>query len=296
MRQMATVLIVEDEDQLRRTLTLYLAHRGFTVAEADTVETAIEALQAFTTPFDAILLDINLSDGTGWDVLRYLQAHELAGGGSATTLSEEAQWQPRPRVIVMTAVRPAQCRLDEFRPAALLLKPFPIDVLMRLLDRVLARQPYAEAPHSPESAQRRAGSTSALDAHSPPAHEADVPLDDGELDVEDAFGDGDHDIEYWVRHGNRLVPATDDEVAQIHEWERESAALARLALLKRWQVHSRSRLARLMRGIASVQQRFGHSPPLLGSSGNDDRQCQQCPPAQPTQPHGYDEHMPETAT
>lgn len=38
-----------------------------------------------------------------------------------------------------------------------------------------------------------------------------------ELDVEDAFGE--HDIEYWVWCGNRLVPATAVQIAIIHEIE-----------------------------------------------------------------------------
>src|SRR5262249_48518786 len=92
---------------------------------------------------------INLPDGTGWDVLRYLSART----GRPPTTPATGQ----PRVIVMTAVRPAQCRLDEFRPAAFLLKPFPMDALVRLLDRVLARRPPAATtdPAGQESAQWR---------------------------------------------------------------------------------------------------------------------------------------------
>jgi hypothetical protein len=49
--------------------------------------------------------------------------------------------------------------------------------------------------------------------------------DNQEPDVEDAFGD--HDIDYWVWRGNKLVPATDEQVALLRERE----ALARLARL-----------------------------------------------------------------
>jgi hypothetical protein len=38
-----------------------------------------------------------------------------------------------------------------------------------------------------------------------------------ELDVEDAFSE--HDIEYWVWRGNRLVPATTAQIVIIHEIE-----------------------------------------------------------------------------
>ena len=41
--------------------------------------------------------------------------------------------------------------------------------------------------------------------------------DEGELDVEDAFGE--HDIAYWVWSGTRLVPATPDQIATIRERE-----------------------------------------------------------------------------
>lgn len=126
---MASLLIVEDEAQLRRILTLNLAHHGYTIAEADSVESAIEALKAFPHPFDAILLDINLPDETGWDVLRHLQR----------SVNGETTSERRPSVVIVTAVRPAQARLDEFHPDAVLLKPFPIESLVRLVERMLAK-------------------------------------------------------------------------------------------------------------------------------------------------------------
>lgn len=129
---MRRVLVVEDEHPLRRILTLNLARHGYTVAEADTAASAIESLHTAVraqAPFDLILLDINLPDQSGWDILRTLNAQRRARpdqpGGS-------------PAVIVMTAVRPQERRLREFRPAALLLKPFPIDALLRLIERVMA--------------------------------------------------------------------------------------------------------------------------------------------------------------
>jgi CheY-like chemotaxis protein len=129
---MSQILVIEDEAPLRRIITLNLARRGYTVAEADSVASADEALAATVEPFDAILLDVNLPDKTGWDVLRHLpetaRQHEAVG---ETGLH-------RPHVIVIAAVRPVQARLDEFHPDAVLVKPFPMDVLARLLERVLA--------------------------------------------------------------------------------------------------------------------------------------------------------------
>lgn len=54
-----------------------------------------------------------------------------------------------------------------------------------------------------------------------PANRAETECD---IDVEDAFGQ--HDVIYWVREGNRLVPATPTQIAAIQEHE----ALLRLAV------------------------------------------------------------------
>jgi DNA-binding response OmpR family regulator len=130
---MQSVLIVEDENPLRRILTLNLARRGYNVVEADTAEAALDAVRASVAgdiPFDLLLLDINLPDQSGWDVLRRLR--------------EDPQLAMRPpSVIVMTAVRPHDKRIAEFHPDAVLLKPFPIDALLRLSERVLTKQPAA---------------------------------------------------------------------------------------------------------------------------------------------------------
>lgn len=134
---MRSVLVVEDEYPLRRILTLNLARRGYTVAEAGSVAEAEEALESSESSglaFDLILLDINLPDQTGWDLLRHLSAHERA----------RTEPNSSPKVIVITAVRPAQCRLDEFHPDAVLLKPFPISTFLRLVERISVEHPVSE--------------------------------------------------------------------------------------------------------------------------------------------------------
>jgi DNA-binding response OmpR family regulator len=116
------VLLVEDEPTLRRVIARNLTSRGITVQEAGTAGEAIAAASA-SAP-DLLLLDINLPDQTGWDVLRELQR----------------RGQEVPTVIV-SAVRVSQRRLDEFHPLAYLPKPFPIEALLRI---VLDRQPPTE--------------------------------------------------------------------------------------------------------------------------------------------------------
>jgi DNA-binding response OmpR family regulator len=108
------VLVVEDEALLRRVIARNLTSRGVQVREA---ATAGEALEASSTELpDLLLLDINLPDRTGWDVLRALKQRNV-----------------RVPTIVVSAVRVTQSRLDEFQPLAYLPKPFPIEALLRLV-------------------------------------------------------------------------------------------------------------------------------------------------------------------
>ena len=108
------VLLVEDEPVLRRVIARNLTSRGVTVQEAASASEAIAAFNA--APPDLLLLDINLPDQTGWDVLRELQRR----GRAVPT-------------VIISAVRVSQRRLDEFRPLAYLPKPFPIEALLRLV-------------------------------------------------------------------------------------------------------------------------------------------------------------------
>jgi DNA-binding response OmpR family regulator len=124
---MARVLLIEDEEPLRRILARNLARRGHAVTEAANATDAIAALRTGGR-FDVLLLDVNLPDQTGWDVLRAMQGAAI------------------PPVIVLTALRPAQSRLTAFQPAAVLLKPFPIEALLHLVERVLGQAGAESAP------------------------------------------------------------------------------------------------------------------------------------------------------
>jgi CheY-like chemotaxis protein len=158
---MARILVVEDEAPLRRIIALNLVRRGHTVIEAESVATAQEALEAFASQFELILLDLNLPDQTGWDVLRTLerptdQSHQ-----------EESEPSRRPAVIVITAGRPARSRVEEFHPAAVLLKPFPIEALLRLIQRLLLAMP-AEVAENDDEEQRTPPEVASVQEMLPP--------------------------------------------------------------------------------------------------------------------------------
>jgi DNA-binding response OmpR family regulator len=119
---MPRILLVEDEFQLRRIMTLNLTRQGYTVAEADSVEAACDMFHAARdagAPFDLMILETHLPDRCGWDLLRTLRsAHEAA-----------------PPVILISPLPITSGRLAEFAPVATLLKPFPIEALLRLVAR-----------------------------------------------------------------------------------------------------------------------------------------------------------------
>lgn len=111
------VLLVEDELPLRTIIARNLIQRGHRLIAVDSVGDAILAMT--TCLPDVVLLDINLPDGTGWEVLRWLRAITHHVG-----------------VIVYSAVPPSQKRLLEFHPDAVLMKPFPMDSLVALVATV----------------------------------------------------------------------------------------------------------------------------------------------------------------
>jgi CheY-like chemotaxis protein len=58
------ILVVEDHQDTRQVLTRLLTHWGFEVAPAETLQSGLNLLES--EPFDAILSDIALPDGTGY--------------------------------------------------------------------------------------------------------------------------------------------------------------------------------------------------------------------------------------
>ena len=108
------VLIVEDEATFRSIIARNLRARGVEVAEAEDTRSAFVQLNRRLP--DLMLLDLNLPDRSGWDLMRQLKSQ----GVSVPT-------------IIVSAVRVSQERLDEFRPLAYLPKPFPLEALLRLV-------------------------------------------------------------------------------------------------------------------------------------------------------------------
>jgi PAS domain S-box-containing protein len=87
------VLIVEDHQDTGTMLSTCLTHRGYHVTLAQTLAAGVAALQ---TPWDVVISDIGLTDGSGLDLARHITAsgrrpgHLIAVSGYGTERDIEA--------------------------------------------------------------------------------------------------------------------------------------------------------------------------------------------------------------
>jgi DNA-binding response OmpR family regulator len=143
----AEILLVEDDEVLCDVVGRNLRARGHSVSVAPDVQSALASLR--THDYDLIILDINLPDQTGWEVLREA-LHE------GTLHPQELDGSKLP-VVVLSAVQVSPRRLAEFRPLAYLPKPFPLDSLLRL---------------AAEAAQRKVGGAATGEENTERSHSA----------------------------------------------------------------------------------------------------------------------------
>jgi two-component system KDP operon response regulator KdpE len=68
----ASILIVDDEPQIRRVLRATLSSQGYTVAEARSGDEALEQIRGQRP--DLILLDVNMTSRSGFEVCREIRA------------------------------------------------------------------------------------------------------------------------------------------------------------------------------------------------------------------------------
>ena len=113
----AEILLLEDETLLRKRLAAYLERLGASVSALGTLESARNA--AASLPFDYAILDINLPDGSGLDLLREKCF------GEATS------------VLVMTAEGSVEKAVEAMKLGAADFLPKPVDP--EVVTLVLAR-------------------------------------------------------------------------------------------------------------------------------------------------------------
>lgn len=116
----AQVLLVEDDESLRRILARHLRAHGYDVDEAGSAEEAVTILAEGIRP-GVVLLDINLPGAIGWDFLR---GPSLAAAGS-------------PPIVIASALTISPRLLAEFGVAGYLPKPFALATLTATVKRLL---------------------------------------------------------------------------------------------------------------------------------------------------------------
>jgi DNA-binding NtrC family response regulator len=117
---MSKILITDDEQQIRRILSVMLRERGFEVAEAESGERAVEINREFRA--DVALLDINMPGMDGLATLRAL-----------------LEQNPQLDCIMMTAYGTIRSAVEAMRRGAFdyLTKPFDNDELLLIINRAI---------------------------------------------------------------------------------------------------------------------------------------------------------------
>jgi DNA-binding response OmpR family regulator len=115
---MPTILVVEDEPNVRKLVTVNLLQRGYKVLEAGDGQMAWEHLS--TVKPALLILDIKLPDMTGWDILDRLDQDFPVLVMTATPVDQNAVLQQYPCI------------------AEILVKPFNINKLLSAIQRNLS--------------------------------------------------------------------------------------------------------------------------------------------------------------
>lgn len=113
------ILIIEDDPEVRRLMSLNLAARGYEVREAGSGERGLEILRQI--PVDLVLLNLTLPGISGWEVLR-----ELRGDPSLKHIP-----------VIISSLREEEGRALREGASAFLPKPFDIRALIAKVEEVL---------------------------------------------------------------------------------------------------------------------------------------------------------------
>ena len=122
---MKQILIVEDDALLNKTLTYNLTSEGYDTTSVLNARTAAELLAR--TEYDLVLLDINLPDGSGYDLCRLIKPEF-----------------PDTLVIFLTANDQERDQIRGYEAGAVdyITKPFSVGALLRKIKAMFAMLAY----------------------------------------------------------------------------------------------------------------------------------------------------------
>jgi CheY-like chemotaxis protein len=120
---MATILVVEDEANIRKLVSINLARRGYTVLEAQNGQEALAQLRDNRPSL--VVLDIKLPDFSGWEVL------------SQAAIDPTIE-SPCAALVMTASIMDAHVDQDQFpNVVEVLVKPFSAEKLVSAVERAL---------------------------------------------------------------------------------------------------------------------------------------------------------------
>ncbi len=121
---MATILIIEDEVVLGKSIARYLTKAGLTCVVASTAEAGLKRFEEIAP--ELVLLDIRLHGMDGLQALRHMMAR-----------------RPTVRVVVMTAYGTIETAVEAMKAGACdyICKPFDLEALREVIENALAASP-----------------------------------------------------------------------------------------------------------------------------------------------------------
>jgi DNA-binding NtrC family response regulator len=124
---MGRVFVIDDEEHVRKTVSLVLKQDGYEVCEAADGEEAIAAIESFPTGFSiqVIICDINLPKVNGYDLIPFIRG-----------------MLPSVPVIVLTGYPDVQGAASLFKQGIVdyLIKPGRRDTLLQAVRRAIGEQ------------------------------------------------------------------------------------------------------------------------------------------------------------
>jgi Response regulators consisting of a CheY-like receiver domain and a winged-helix DNA-binding domain len=119
----ATILIVDDDPNIRELISVNLLSAGYTVIEASNGREAMGKMQE--SPPDLIVLDIMMPEIDGWEFCKFVRDDPLL---------------EKIKIIMLTAKGTEKDKLigrEIFRADEYMTKPFDIDELKKNVERLL---------------------------------------------------------------------------------------------------------------------------------------------------------------
>ena len=117
-RKMKNLLIVEDDDNMRKSIKVVISEVDLIISEVKSGQEAIETLKNKT--FDCMILDLGLPDMSGFDVLKKLEEDKnieippiIVYTGKDLTKEENDELQNYTNAIIIKGVKSAERLLDE---------------------------------------------------------------------------------------------------------------------------------------------------------------------------------------